>query len=33
VNGKTKLGRVVACCCVAVATFPACPLAFSQTAP
>jgi len=33
VSRKTKLDRVVACCCVAVATFPACPLAFSQTAP
>lgn len=32
-NGKTKLGHVVACCCAAVAAFAACPLAFSQTAP
>ena len=32
-NGKTKLDHVVACCCVAVAVFAACPLAFSQTAP
>ena len=31
-NGKTKLDHVVACCCVAVAVFAACPLAFSQTA-
>ena len=32
-NGKTKLDHVLACCCVVVAAFAACPLAFSQTAP
>lgn len=32
-NGKTKLDHVVACCCVAVTVFAACPLALSQTAP
>ena len=32
-NGKTKFDHVVACCCVAVAVFAACPLAFSQTVP